>query len=255
MQTNSTGDYQDFLTRDYVNELTKRIHNGASVLDLGCGTGVLTLQLGLMGYRVSSLDISEAMLGQLKSKAKDLPIELFQGDIFNLPFRDEKFDGIITRWVFPHFPEWSLAVNEASRVLKSGGIFVFDMTSDENYKFANANKTLDLNNFGYNPYNKNAKNYYASSNINAIEDIAKKSNLNIIKIIPNGFYRTNAIIASALGADAYENFKDKFNDYYKNESIKEFIQWFDLNVTKKLPTELVNTLTIVTQKNELKKTW
>jgi ubiquinone/menaquinone biosynthesis C-methylase UbiE len=247
-QTNSTGDYQDFLTRDYILELTKRINDDATVLDLGCGTGVLSMQLGEMGYTVFSLDISKGMLEQLAIKKENLPIQLFEGDIFELPFENEIFEGIITRWVLPHFSDWHLAVNESSRVLKKGGIFIFDITSEENYSVVGAEKMLNFDTFGYNPYNKNAKNYYAASTKEKILNITKLAGLEVLEIIPNGFYRSNAIFATCLSDDEYKNFKNEFNIYYKNEEVKQFIQWFDLNVVKKLPLYLSNTLTVVTRK-------
>ena len=43
LQTEIKGDYQDFLTSDYIKELTTRVDKGKKVLDLGCGTGVLSL--------------------------------------------------------------------------------------------------------------------------------------------------------------------------------------------------------------------
>lgn len=247
-QTNSKGNYQDFLTQDYILELTKRIKNDATVLDLGCGTGVLSMQLALNGYSVFSIDISKQMLEQLALKIEGLPIQLVEGDIFELPFQKEKFEGIITRWVLPHFSDWHLAVNEASRVLKSGGIFIFDMTSEENYCFAEENNKLDYDKFGYNPHNENAKNFYAASNKEKILNITNSAGLEILEIIPNGFFKSNAVFASSLKNDEYESFKKEFEIYYQNVEISKFIQWFDLNIVKKLPINLSNTLTVVTQK-------
>ena len=122
------------------------------------------------------------------------------------------------------------------------------MSSKENYLIAEKNSNIDFSRFGCNPYNEKAKNYYASATADEIKLTAKISTLKIIAIIPNGFYRTNALFSSSLNVEEYILFMEKFKEYYKNESVASFIQWFDLLITKKLPTSLVNTLTIVAQK-------
>jgi ubiquinone/menaquinone biosynthesis C-methylase UbiE len=247
-QTSVKGDYQDFLTNDYISELTKRLNKRSKILDLGCGTGVLSLNLATLGYNITALDISKGMLGELEKKIGSLPISTIQGDVFDQPFSEEKFDGIITRWVLPHFEDWPLIVNESTMYLKKGGIFIFDMTSKENYEDASKGREVDFDHFGYNPYNNKSKGYYSSASIKEIRGVAQKAGLEVLDIIPNGYYRTNALLYGRLGEAQYKIFLDKFNELYKNEDIKEFVQWFDLTVTKKLPENMVNTFTVITKK-------
>lgn len=248
-KTNTIGDYQDFLTTDYLKELTTRIEQGAQVLDLGCGTGVLSIPLARSGFRVTGVDISEAMLEIVRQKMTGLHIELRVGDIFKLPFGDGVFDGAITRWVIPHFNDWPLVLKEAARTLRPGGVFVFDICSTPNYELASRHGTLDYLRFGSNPTDETVTGFYASATAHELRLAANISGLEVVEIVPNGLYRNNALIAASLGADEHERFKATFAEFYRHEEVKSFVQWFDLSVTKKLPLGLVNTLTVVMRKS------
>jgi ubiquinone/menaquinone biosynthesis C-methylase UbiE len=94
------------------------------VLDVGCGTGVISLLFAEMGHQVTGVDLSEAMMVKAREKAyaRNLPIELMTGDAEHLPFNNESFDVIVNRhlvWTLPH-PE--IALEEWHRVLKNGGV-------------------------------------------------------------------------------------------------------------------------------------
>ncbi len=73
---------------------------GDPVLELGCGTGRITLALAEAGHRVTGLDISERMLERCNSKRAALPretrerIHLVQGDMTRFDLR-EKFRLVI----------------------------------------------------------------------------------------------------------------------------------------------------------------
>lgn len=71
----------------------------ARVLDLGAGTGLLSLPLAALGYDVTALDVAPAMLQRLQAKAErqDLSITAVLGDAAQPP--DGPFDVIIERHV------------------------------------------------------------------------------------------------------------------------------------------------------------
>ncbi len=66
---------------------------GASILDVGCGTGRHSIELARKGFQVTGLDLSSGMLAQAQAKAKaaELEVELIQADAtsFTLPRQDE----------------------------------------------------------------------------------------------------------------------------------------------------------------------
>ena len=68
--------------------------DSASILDGGCGTGVRLLRMQKIGKRVTGIDVSGT---GLQSCRKDNPdAMLVQGDMLDMPFAGESFDGVIT---------------------------------------------------------------------------------------------------------------------------------------------------------------
>ena len=105
------------------------IASGSSVLDIGCGTGDDVLALAeLVGPKgkVVGLDNSELMIEKAnkRSKQKQLPIQFRLGDIHNLDFADDTYDGCRADRVFMHLPDRQQALAEMIRVTKPGGRIV-----------------------------------------------------------------------------------------------------------------------------------
>ena len=96
-------------------------------LDVGCGTGFLSLELAARGHRVTGIDFAPQMLAEAQRKAasrEGLPVRFQEGDAEALRFSDASFDLVITRhvlWTLPH-PE--AAIDEWIRVLRPGGRLV-----------------------------------------------------------------------------------------------------------------------------------
>ena len=76
----------------FVEEFSRRLPEGAQVLDLGCGAGVPSTQLLAERFRVVGVDISQA---QLRLARENVPQASFiQADLFELDFPDAAFAGI-----------------------------------------------------------------------------------------------------------------------------------------------------------------
>jgi len=96
---------------------------GLTALDIGCGTGFLSLELAARGHHVTGIDFAPQMLALAKEKATSVgaTIRFEEADAENLPFTPASFDLVITRhvlWTLPH-PEAAIA--EWIRVLRPGG--------------------------------------------------------------------------------------------------------------------------------------
>jgi ubiquinone/menaquinone biosynthesis C-methylase UbiE len=92
-------------------------------LDVGCGTGFLSLELAARGHRVTGVDLAPAMLdlARRKAAAQGLAARFQEADAENLPFTPASFDLVISRhvlWTLPH-PE--AAIDDWMRVLRPGG--------------------------------------------------------------------------------------------------------------------------------------
>jgi ubiquinone/menaquinone biosynthesis C-methylase UbiE len=103
-----------------------KIPAGARVLDIACGTGVVSrlvaARVGAEG-RVVGLDFSPAMLAAARraAAAEGLDIEWREGSALDLPFADESFDLVVCQMGMQFFPDRPRAAAEMHRVLAPGG--------------------------------------------------------------------------------------------------------------------------------------
>jgi ubiquinone/menaquinone biosynthesis C-methylase UbiE len=97
---------------------------GATVLDVGTGTGVfvpfLLQKIGSSGKLVC-LDFAEAMLEKARAKKFRGSLEYVCADMMNTDFADESFDTVVCYSSFPHFADKPAALREIRRVLKKEG--------------------------------------------------------------------------------------------------------------------------------------
>ena len=102
---------------------------GASVADLGCGTGQVSAALAPFVQHVIAVDGSAAMLQAAKRRLQAFDnVELRRGDLETLPIDDGRVDAATLMLVLHHVPEPANALKEAARILKSGGkAIVVDM--------------------------------------------------------------------------------------------------------------------------------
>lgn len=101
---------------------------GMAILDVCCGTGQLSRELGrTVGSEgsVIGLDFSQKMLDvarhahdQSQHKGQ---IQFIQGDAMELPFRDDSFDGATVGWGLRNLPDLRKGIREMVRVVKPGG--------------------------------------------------------------------------------------------------------------------------------------
>jgi ubiquinone/menaquinone biosynthesis C-methylase UbiE len=100
---------------------------GERVLDLGCGTGTLLLQLAsrVPGARIAGVDADPAMLRQARAKASAAGISLDLAPAWAdaLPFADGSFDVVLSSLFFHHLQhdDKRRSLREVRRVLRPGG--------------------------------------------------------------------------------------------------------------------------------------
>src|SRR5216683_6515350 len=108
---------------DFANDLKRE--GAKSVLDLGCGAGRHSILLGKAGFQVVALDISETALKMLDGRLKTDSIDnvtLVKHEMWELPFIDDYFDGVICTNVLHHgkLVQIKQAAGEVHRVIKNG---------------------------------------------------------------------------------------------------------------------------------------
>jgi ubiquinone/menaquinone biosynthesis C-methylase UbiE len=102
---------------------------GRQVLEVGCGTGNISLALARRGARVVGLDVSGPMLAaaQHKGRQQGFSLPLIQCLAGFLPFSEAIFDGVISILALDFIPDRLGALREMVRVLRPGGFLVLAM--------------------------------------------------------------------------------------------------------------------------------
>jgi ubiquinone/menaquinone biosynthesis C-methylase UbiE len=105
------------------------IQSGATVLDVGCGTGDDAREMAARvapGGQVIGVDVSGVLVAESQRRTSDsnLPIQFLRGDVRKLNFPDAAFDRVRTDRVLIFVPEVEIAVAEMVRVLRPGGRLV-----------------------------------------------------------------------------------------------------------------------------------
>lgn len=90
------------------------------ILDLGCGAKKSSRLLRDAGFRIVGVDISFLFLSDPEIPTED-GLSFVVADASALPFKPGCLDGVVTFDAIEHFPDIGAALDEADRVLKSGG--------------------------------------------------------------------------------------------------------------------------------------
>ncbi len=125
------GDIEKETIFELLSNYTKNAENcSLGVLDVATGPGRLAFYLEdkIKGAKITAMDINENMLKRAKELAKinGSKVKFVQGDLYHLPFEDKTFDDVVGLRFSMHLPDFANVLSELSRVLKPGGILVFD---------------------------------------------------------------------------------------------------------------------------------
>lgn len=149
-ELNGAADY-DALFSYVKHTLTEhKVCNGI-VVDLGCGTGDLTLMLAQSGYDMIGVDQSEEMLSVLREKADELELSeellLIHQDICQLDLFGSVRAAVSTFDTFNHIGprhEFEKAIERVSLFLEPGGIFIFDLNTPYKHEHVLGNNVFEL---------------------------------------------------------------------------------------------------------------
>lgn len=116
----------------YAADLADRLamRNVTRVLEIAAGTGVATRRLASVlpdSVCIVATDLNQPMLDHAAAIGTQRPVDWRQADAMQLPFQDGLFDAVVCQFGVMFFPDKSKAFAEARRVLKPGGVFIFNV--------------------------------------------------------------------------------------------------------------------------------
>lgn len=91
----------------YIHELTRKLkkYKVHKVLDLGCGSGWLSIFISKYGFDVTGIDAAKPAveLGKAWASEDNATVNFLVGDLLNLPFKEGSFDAVVCNSVLEHF--------------------------------------------------------------------------------------------------------------------------------------------------------
>lgn len=116
--------------QELVLQMVDKLHlpPGSEVLDIGCGTGVITLALARRGYRVHAADTVYEMLSLTRQRIAESKlgdsVTIAPADINNLSYPRNRFDLVIAIGVLPWLSSIDHPIREVARITKNNGYLI-----------------------------------------------------------------------------------------------------------------------------------
>ena len=120
------------LFEPYAADLTRRLGSRrlTRVLEIAAGTGVVTRRLASTlptSVSIVATDLNQAMIDEAAAAGTSRAVEWRQADAMQLPFADGTFDAVVCQFGVMFFADKAIAHADARRVLKPGGLFLFNV--------------------------------------------------------------------------------------------------------------------------------
>ena len=144
--------YEEYLVplifEPYAGDLASRLASRQStrklsrVLEIAAGTGVVTRHLASKlpaDVSIVATDLNQPMLDTAAAMGTSRPVEWRPADAMKLPFEGGEFDAVVCQFGVMFFPDKAKAFSEARRVLRPGGVLLFNVWDRiEENEFADA---------------------------------------------------------------------------------------------------------------------
>ncbi len=123
--------------------------NTDTVLDVACGSGIVSCEFARIVSSVIGIDLTPAMIDQAKLLQQEKKLDNIAweiGDVSKLPFENDLFSLVVTRYSLHHMVEPQKIVEEMKRVCKLGGrVIIIDVTPEDDkvVEYNNVEKLRD----------------------------------------------------------------------------------------------------------------
>jgi len=183
--------YEDMADRIAIRRLLPK--NMDEFVDIAGGYGRLAKEYLKRAKKVWIFDYSQTELNDAK-KEFGKKVNTKQGDIYDIPFPDNTFDGMIMVRATHHFKKMDKVMKELHRILKPGGVLVIEVANKRTLPkmFRYWFKKSDVNPFDKNPSSLKELNGDGFFNYHPkwIEDLFKKTGFEISEILSVSNFRS-----------------------------------------------------------------
>lgn len=201
----------------FVKTVKKMLPGNSSILDVGCGTGVVSMKLYDNNYRVTGIDISDSMTSIFKRNMEGRRIKIIQSDIFNYN-GDKKFDGIVCRYVFPHYHDFSHLLKVLSFHLTKEGLLFFDSFSKDS--ILNVAKSMGKS---FHDINDRIYQSLAAFSEKELFDACDHLELEVVSRIPMHLFHRNPHLS--YNFDDISSYDEKLEEFCQKDDVKCFVDW------------------------------
>ena len=227
------------------------IARSSNVLDVGAGTGRLSIAFGKMGCNVMAVDISKNQLAKINDFCKSqaeceaLKIQTLESSAFSIPCPSESFDIVTSMDLMSHFPNWDEILIEKARLCKKGGRVIFNCLSKENLTWLEDPKAVAFN-------KGDALTTSVSTAIDRpmLEHVAAKISLSIESIHPYNFFAGNSMFGSHMTSDEIVCLASIFDKLVKNGEVLSLLEKFEKSFISSLPASHARAIIVKLKKDE-----
>ena len=114
---------------DLVARVAQVVDGSDRVLEVAAGSGVVTRAMATVldaSTAITATDLNQPMLDHAAGVGTARPVDWRQADVMALPFDDATFDVVVCQFGVMFFPDRPAAYSEVARVLRPGGVFIFN---------------------------------------------------------------------------------------------------------------------------------
>ncbi len=113
--------FKDLTDIPHIDKFLERLPGGAKILDIGCGSGQFSKYMISKGFKAEGIDLSSEMVKVAKERVPEA--EFGVGDMRNLSFDDNTFDGLLVAYSLIHIPSEEIEKTLIGflRILKKNG--------------------------------------------------------------------------------------------------------------------------------------
>lgn len=212
-----------------IKEIEEYLKDGMKILDLGAGTGEYSIYFAEKGYDVTSLELVEKHVDEIKSKVSDnMNIEVFQGNALDLSrFEDNSFDIVLCFGPLYHLEKIEdkiKVIEEIKRISKDDGILFFAFISNDmvivTETFLYTEDYLLSNNYDHDTF-KVADIPFVFHTIDSARELLKNEDIKIIsEVAVDGF---SELLKEKINAMSDEEYNAYLNYHYYISKKPEFL--------------------------------